>query len=77
MFQSIVKIPNLVRVWVIFSDFDVFIPLPLVASIFTEDLCVIFLALNLISFHDVLLLFVILTLVVPCRSLGVFIPAIP
>ena len=34
-----------------FPDFDVFISLPLVASIFTAELCAIFLALSCISFH--------------------------
>ena len=36
----------------VFLDFDVFIPLPLVASIFTAQLYAIFLALPHISFHD-------------------------
>ena len=35
-----------------FPDFDVFISLPVVASIFTAELCAIFLALSRISFHD-------------------------
>ena len=35
----------------VFPDFDVFF-LPVVASIFTAELCAIFLALSRISFHD-------------------------
>ena len=35
----------------VFSDFDVFVYLPIVASIFTAELCAIFLALSRISFH--------------------------
>ena len=34
-----------------FPDFDVFISLPVVASMFTAELCAIFLALSRISFH--------------------------
>ena len=36
----------------VFPVFDVFISLPVVASIFTAKLCAIFLALSCISFHD-------------------------
>ena len=36
----------------VFPDFDVFILLPVVASIFTAELCVIFLGLSRMSFHD-------------------------
>ena len=36
----------------VFPDFDVFISLPVVASIFTTELCAIFLALSHTSFHD-------------------------
>ena len=36
----------------VFHDFDVFISLPSVLYIFTVELCVIFLALTRISFHD-------------------------
>ena len=35
----------------VFSDFDVFISLPVVASIFTAESCVIFLSLSRISFR--------------------------
>ena len=46
--------PNLVRVCcaAVFLDFDVFISLPVVASIFTAELCAIFLHLSRIPFHD-------------------------
>ena len=43
--------PSLVRVRAVFPDFDVFISLPVVASIFTAELYDIFLALPRISFH--------------------------
>ena len=36
----------------VFPDFNVFISLPVVASIFTAELCAIFLTLSRISFHD-------------------------
>ena len=36
----------------VFPDFDLFISLPVGASIFTEELCAVFLSLSLISFHD-------------------------
>ena len=35
----------------VFPDFDVFVSLPVVASIFTAESCAIFLALSRISFH--------------------------
>ena len=36
----------------VFPDFKVFLSLPVVASILTEELCAIFLDLSHISFHD-------------------------
>ena len=36
----------------VFPDFDMFISLPLVASIYTAELCASFLALSRILFHD-------------------------
>ena len=36
----------------VFPDFDVFVSRPVVASIFTAELCAIFFALSRISFHD-------------------------
>ena len=56
----------------VFPDFDLFIPLPVVVSMFTAESCVIFLALSRISF-----LVFFLTPEVPCRPLGAFIPVIP
>ena len=47
--------PNLVRVWgvpLFFPDFDISISFPVVALIFTAELCALFLALSCISFHD-------------------------
>ena len=36
----------------LFPDFDLFISLPLVGSIFTAELCAIFFTLSRVSFHD-------------------------
>ena len=55
LFLSILMGPSLVRMWgcaAVFPDYDVFIYLPVVASIFTAELSAIFLALSRISFHD-------------------------
>ena len=54
LFPSILIDPNLVRVWAVsvFPDFDVFISLPEIASIFTAEFYATFLALSRILFHD-------------------------
>ena len=50
-----------------FPDFDICIFLPVVASIFTAELCTIFLTPSRISFHKVIISLFILTHIVPCR----------
>ena len=61
-----------------FPDFDVFTSLPVVASIFTAELCIIFIALSLaFRFTTIIILSFILTAEMPRRPLGVFVHAIP
>ena len=61
----------------VFHDFDVFISLHVVALIFTEELCTIFLPISRISLQNSNNFAFILTLDVPCRPMGAFIYAIP